>query len=102
MADDVYVVTWRDPRDGEIVTLRARTITDSGLGLTFVAISDFVWETGSALVNPAHEALVKRFQHTKTLHLSIHTVITIEEVGGAGLVLQGDRSNLVLFPPDKR
>ena len=102
MADDHYVVTWRDPRNGEIATLRARTIRDSQLGLTFIAVSDFVWDSGSPIVNPAEEALARRFERTKTLHLSIHTVITIEEVGAGGLALQGDRSNLVLFPPDKR
>ena len=99
-----YLVTWRDARNGEIVTLRARHIRDSTLGLTFVALSEFVWESSSPIVNPAEEALARRFEHTKTLHLSIHAIVSIEEIGAdhQGLSFEKDRTNLLIFPPDKR
>lgn len=99
-----YVVTWRDPRNGEIVLLRARTIRDSTLGLTFVAIADFVFDASSTIVNPAEEALARRFANTKTLHLNLHTIISIEEVGDehTGLTFERDRSNLLVFPPDRK
>lgn len=104
MAGDLYQITWRDARNGEIVVLRARTIRDSTLGLTFVAISDFVFETGSPILNPADEALARRFEATKALHLSIHSIISIEEIGSEhkGLSFEKDRSNLLVFPPDKK
>ena len=99
-----FLIAWRDGRTGEVQTLKARSIRDSSLGLTFVAISDFVWATDSRIVNPADEALQRRFEHTKTLHVSIHTVLSIEEVGAdhEGLVFEKDRSNLVVFPPNDR
>jgi hypothetical protein len=101
---DHYLVTWRDPRNGEIAQLRAREIRDSSLGLTFVAITGFLWESSSPIVNPAEEALQRRFESTKTLHLSIHTILSIEEVGAdhKGLSFEQDRANLLVFPPDKR
>lgn len=99
-----FVITWRDGVTGEVQSLRARSIRDSSLGLTFVAISDFVWDTESKIVNPATDALRRRFEHTKTLHVSIHTVLSIEEVGAdhQGLVFEKDRSNLLVFPPDRK
>lgn len=102
--DTHYVVTYRDARTGEIVHLRARTIRDSTLGLTFVAISDFVFEQTSAIVNPAEEALARRFEHTRALHLSLHAILSIEEVGvdHAGLKFERDRSNLLVFPPPEK
>ena len=101
---DHYLVTWRDARNGEIMTLRVRQIRDSTLGLTFVALSDFVWESSSPIVNPAEEALARRFEQTKTLHLSIHAIVSIEEIGAdhQGLSFEKDRANLLTFPPDKR
>jgi hypothetical protein len=99
-----FVVAWRDARNGEVLTARAREIRDSSLGLGFIAVSDFIWDTRSLIVNPAEEALSKRFERTKTLHLSIHCIVSIEEVGDEhqGLVFEKDKSNLVIFSPDKR
>ncbi len=99
-----FVVTWRDPQSAEFLQLKVKSIQDSQLGLTFVALSDFVLEAGTAIVNPTQEALHRRFEHTKMLHLSIHSIASIEEVGPdhQGLTLQGNRTNLLLFPPEKR
>jgi hypothetical protein len=96
-----FAVTFRDFKSGEVVTLRAREIRDSQLGIAFVAMSGFVWERTSLVVNPAEEALQRRYENTKTLHLSIHAVHMIEELGpeSTGLQLEADRSKVVVFPP---
>lgn len=94
-----FIITYRDPRDGSIMRLKAKTVKDSSLGLSFIAISDFLFDTGSLVVNPAEEDLRKRFEDVKSLHLSIYTIISIEEVGmeHQGLSFKKDKSNLVVF-----
>ena len=98
-AGHIYVVTYRDSKDGSIVTLKVCKIEDSSLGLTFVALSDFVFETSSLLVNPEEEARQKRFQNIKTLHLAIYSVISIAEMGPETpkLAFKNDKSNLVIL-----
>jgi hypothetical protein len=95
-----YVITYRDPVKDETVTLRARKVYDSPLGLSFLAIADFVFDTGTRLIDPAEEALRERLRDVRTLHLSIYRVLSILEVGvdHEGLRLGHDRSNLVVFP----
>jgi hypothetical protein len=95
-----YVISFRDPRSGDISTLRARSIADSTLGLSFVAVSDFVFDSGSMIINPAEEALRTRLEHVRSLHLSIYTILSVEEVGerNEGLRFERDRSNLVVLP----
>lgn len=97
-----YVVTWRDHRDGSVQTLRARDVGDSPLGLSFVAVRDFVFEDGP-IVNPAEESLRKRFEKTRTLHLSLYAILQIEEVGeeAPALVFRNDKANLQLVRPPK-
>ncbi len=99
-AKNHYVVHYRNPADGKTVSLKARTIRDSSLGLTFVAISDFILKSDSLVVNPEEEAQQKRFESIKTLHISIYHIISIEEVGTSpdGLTFKKDRSNLVMLP----
>jgi len=99
-----YLITYREPKDGQIVTLKSRRVADSSLGLSFIALSDFIFDTDSLVVNPAEEDLKKRFAAVKTLHLSIYTVLSIEEVGTEhkGLTFEKDRSNLVVFPTTPR
>ena len=53
---------------GEIRTLRARAISDSGLGLSFICVSEFVFTQESLLVNPKDEALAEQFKDVKSLH----------------------------------
>lgn len=98
--ENIYVITFRDPRDGSIVVLKARTIADSTLGLGFVAISDFVFETEGLVVNPVDEQLRARYEGVKSLHLSIYSIISVEEVGAShkGLRFEKDRSNLITLP----
>ena len=95
-----YIVTYRDPRDGKVLSLKARKIHDSSLGLSFVSISDFVFESNSLLLNPAEEDLKKRFESVRSLHLSIYTILSIEEVGleHQGLLFDKDKSNLLVMP----
>ncbi len=100
--DTYYVITYRDPKDGNVVSLKANSVTDSSLGLSFVAISDFIFDTNTLVLNPAEEDQKKRYEDVKALHLSIYTIISIEEVGGdhKGLKFRKDRSNLIVLSND--
>jgi len=99
-----YIISYRDPTDNEMVRLKARSVTDSTLGLSFIAIADFIFDTNSLVVNPAEEALKKRFAAVKTLHISIYTILSIEEVGAehSGLKFKQDKSNLIVLPTNNR
>ena len=98
--DTCYRITYRDLAEGTVRTLRARAISDSGLGLSFICISEFVFEQYSRLVNPKDEALAEQFKDVKSLHLSMHTIVCIEELGhqNKGLQLEHDRSRLLVYP----
>ncbi|MCX8043371.1 MAG: DUF1820 family protein [Desulfobacterota bacterium] len=98
--DNIFVITFRDHKDGHAVTLKAKKVTDSSLGLSFVAISDFVFDSESLVVNPAEEDLKRRFASVKTLHLSIYSILSIEEVGRGhkGLSFAHDKSKLLVLP----
>ena len=102
--DTYYLVTYRDPKDGQTVSLKAKKVTDSSLGLSFIALSDFIFESEMLVVNPAEEDLKKRFSSVKTIHLSIYSVLSIEEVGleQKDLAFEKDKSNLVVFPSTPR
>ena len=102
--DTYYLVTYRDPKDGQTISLRAKKVTDSSLGLSFIALSDFMFESDMLVVNPAEEDLKKRFSSVKTIHLSIYSVLSIEEVGleQKDLAFEKDKSNLVVFPSTPR
>ncbi|MCB0378741.1 MAG: DUF1820 family protein [Bdellovibrionales bacterium] len=97
-----YYINYRDPKDASLVTLKAKTIEDSSLGLSFVAISDFVFETDSILVNPEEEAKKLQFEDVKTLHLSIYSIVSIAEVGEhkKKLEFKNDKSNLFVLKSD--
>jgi hypothetical protein len=81
--------------------LKARRVGDSELGPGFICVSEFLFDTGSRIANPAEEALKKRYEHTRRLHLNVFTIQAIAEVGDdhPGLKLDTDRSNLVVLPP---
>jgi len=97
--DTFYVISYREPKDGKVLTLKAKTVTDSSLGLSFIAISDFVFDTVSVVINPEEEHQKKHFEGVKTLHLSIYSIISIEEAGPQhkGLKFKKDKANLVLL-----
>ncbi|OQX63205.1 MAG: hypothetical protein B5M56_03700 [Desulfococcus sp. 4484_241] len=99
--DDIhYIITYRDPEDEKVSTIKAKTVTDSTLGMSFVAISDFVFDTNSLVVDPEEETRKKRLEGVKTLHLSIYLILSIREVGKSheGLKFKKDKSNLFVFP----
>lgn len=100
-AERCFVVTFRDPAEGGITTLRARHVGDSELGLGFVAVSGFVFDGGRVIVDPKQDTLRRRFEAVQRLHLNIHAILSVEEVGPGheGLRFQNDRSNLVLLHP---
>lgn len=96
---DYFYISYRDQADGKVVSIKAKNVSDSSLGLSFISISDFIFDTGSLVVNPAEEDLEKRFEGVKTLHLSIYSILSIEEVGPGhkGLKFSKDKSNLVVL-----
>ena len=98
-----FIVTYRNPeKPSENITVRVRTIKDSSLGLAFVSLSDFIFHSRSNLLNPQDEYAKKRFQKTKSLHLSIYNILSVEEVGeeNQGLGLAHDKSKLLFFKPE--
>ena len=99
----IFVVTYRNPeKREENATVRVRSVEDSVLGPAFIALSDFVFARKSALLNPQDEYAKKRFQQTKTLHISIYNVISIEEIGEEHPGLQlANRGTLLQFDPNK-
>ena len=99
-ADNCFVVTYRDPKDGQVISLKAKDIRDSSLGLSFVAISDFVFDTKALVITPEEESLKKRLENVKSLHLSIYTILSIAEIGlnHKGLAFKKDKSNLLVLP----
>lgn len=95
-----YLVTYKDPKDDKVMSLKCREIEDSNLGLGFVALSDFILKTTKLVVTPDEEALAKRLENTKVWHLSLYSILAIQEVGDEGdrLNLEKDRSNLLMMP----
>lgn len=74
---------------------------DSDLGPGFICVSEFLFDTTSRIANPTEEALKRRYEHTRRLHINVFTIQAIAEVGPEhpGLKLDTDRSNLVVLPP---
>lgn len=99
MENTGYLVTYRDHKDDSIVELKVKSIGDSSLGLSFICVSDFLFETSSVLIRPEEESLKKRFENIHSLHLSIYSVISIAEVGleTPTLRFKNDKSNLVIL-----
>ncbi|MCB9072812.1 MAG: DUF1820 family protein [Bdellovibrionaceae bacterium] len=95
-----YIVSYRDPKDGAIVSLKVKSISDSTLGLSFIALSGFIFDSSAILVNPEEEAMKKKFENIKTLHLSIYSIISIAEMGleTPRLAFKNDKSNLFVLP----
>lgn len=99
-----FVLHYRDTRDDKIKTLKARSIKDSSLGLSFIQVSGFLFDEESLIIDPSEEDLKDRFAHTKSLHLSIYSVVAIEEVGSGhpGLKFKHDKSNILTLPKDRK
>ena len=95
-----FVITYRDPKDGKIMELKAYRIHDSSLGLGFVSISDFFFDSENIVVSPEEETLRKRLENVKTLHLSIYSILSVSEMGTSnrGLKFQKEKSNLLVLP----
>lgn len=86
-----------------MTTLKARSVGRSDLGAGFVCVSEFVFDTTSRLANPAEEALKRRFDGMRRLHLNVFTIQSIAELGvdHPGLKLEppdSDRANVVVLP----
>ena len=94
-----YIINYRDPTDNKTLELKAKKVTDSTLGLSFIAISDFIFDSSSLVVNPSEEDLKRKLEHVKTLHISIYSILSIEEIGAAhrGLKFKENKSNLIVL-----
>ena len=81
-----------------------RRVEDSELGPAFVCLSQFVFDPGSRIANPAEESLARRFENTRRLHLNLFAIQSIAEVGvdHPGLQLEQDRPNVVVLPSGPR
>ena len=97
-----FLVNYRDPKDGKSIEVKVKKIEDSSLGLSFVKLSEFIFETESSIVQPTEEQLKKRFENVKSLHLNVYSILSIEELGMShvGLKFRKDKSNLLSFPVD--
>ncbi|MEQ1878141.1 MAG: DUF1820 family protein [Bdellovibrionia bacterium] len=97
--ESYYIINFRDPKDAKVTSLKARTIADSRLGLSFISVSDFVFTESALVADPTEEANKKRYASTKSLHLSIYSVLSIEEMGKAnkGLKFKKSKSNVFLL-----
>ncbi len=96
----LFLIHYKDPMDDKIVSLNARSVKDSSLGLSFVSISDFVFETNRLVIKPSQEQLQKKLEKTKSLHISIYSIISIEELSENKLTFNNDRSKLLVLPTD--
>lgn len=94
-----FLVHFRDPQDGTHQSIKAKKIADSSLGLSFICLSDFIFDTSSILVNPDEEAKKLQFENVKNYHLSIYSVLSISEVGEheKPLNFEADKSNLLVL-----
>lgn len=94
-----FVIHFRDPKTNKPQSLKAKTIEDSKLGLSFISISDFIFESHLMIIDQEEENLRKKYEHTKSLHLSIYHILSIEEVGQSnkGLTFKNDKSNILLL-----
>jgi hypothetical protein len=99
-----YCVSYKDPIDGKNVKLKAKTIKDSNLGLSFIFISDFIFaHSGSSkIIDPSEEKLKTALKETKGLHLSIYSIIMIEEMGPHhnGLHFNQNKGKVLILPSD--
>lgn len=93
----MYVVTWKDPVEGEVRRLRCARVEDSTLGLGFVCLAEFDLGSKGPLVDPRQEALKTQLADVKRLHLNVYSIVSIEELGDE-LELVHDRSKVVLLP----
>ena len=98
-----FLIDYRDPKDGSSVSIKARNVKDSSLGVSFVALSDFIFDTHSVLVNPEEESKKLKFENIETLHLSIYSIMSIAEIGenNKGLEFKNDKSNLLVLKTDQ-
>lgn len=95
---NLYLLHYRHPKDGKIVSLKAESVEDSSLGLSFIRISNFIFDTSSLVVRPAEEQLRKSLEGVKALHMSLYNIIAIEELGASQLKFKKDKANLISFP----
>jgi len=99
-----YRVTYREPKEGQISELKVTKIEDSPLGLGFIALSGFLFEKSSILVDPEVESRMKQFESVQTLHLSMYSIVSIAELGHhmQPLSFENDKSNLVILPHQQK
>lgn len=97
---NLYHIHYRHPKDGKMISLKAGSVEDSSLGLSFVRISDFIFDTSTLVVKPSEEQLKKELEGVKAVHMSLYSIVSIEELGNShkGLKFKKDKANLLAFP----
>jgi|GEM_PF-1012297 hypothetical protein len=98
--DPCFRVTYRDLVADKTITVKASVVEDSSLGLGFIRLAGFLFDSGGLVVDPGAEDLKRRLEDVKSLHLSIQCILSIEELGprNKGLKLKAGRSNLMVMP----
>lgn len=94
-----FKVSFNDPQDKKPITLDVRDISDSNLGLSFVCLSGFMFDNNKVVIDPEEEALRKRFDGVKSLHVSIYSILSVVEMGieNRGLKFKNDKSNVLIL-----
>jgi hypothetical protein len=95
-----YIVTYKEPDTQKTVEIKAKSISDSVLGLGFVSISDFIFSTSGVVVQPSEEQQRSKFEGVKSFHLNIYSILSIKEMGlkNKGLQFKNDKSKVLTFP----
>ena len=95
--ESLYLINYKDPNENKTLSLKARKIADSPLGLGFIYISDFVFENKDGiLIQPEQERLEKILQDTTSLHLPMYSILSVQELSPSShLKLSKQRMNLV-------
>lgn len=94
----LFLVTYKDPQDGEITSLSVNSVVDSTLGLSFVSLSGFIFDNNSLVVKPKEEQLKEKLKGVNSLHISIYSIISIKELSSTSLTFEKDKSNLLVLP----
>ena len=84
--DSYYIVTYKniDEDDGfPRVSLKVKHIENSDLGLGFIRISGFVFSKDSNIVHSQDDRVENRYGRTKSLHIAINNIVSIEELSNS-------------------
>ena len=79
VSSSYYIVTFREGRDNSPQVIKAKIISKSKYGLNFLALKDFIFDTGAPVVHSQEQTMALRFEDIEIFHLAIHAIYSIEE-----------------------